>query len=148
MQNNRMKYMLKWVLFVALVVVTLTLAYFGAWNYRNRYLNKAAHLVAEATSVVTSEADADWVWSVKTNSLSNSERAQWALFFKERHRPLFVERKSVEHKRLVFRTSDGVALFSLHIMKPPLIIVRIDDRAYEFECIRKRQHEGLNACQP
>ena len=58
------------ILFAALVVIGLTSAYLWVWNVRNRHLHKAALLVSEATSVITSDASADWVWSVKTNLLS------------------------------------------------------------------------------
>jgi len=123
------------ILFAALVVIGLTSAYLWVWNVRNRHLHKAALLISEATSVITSDASADWVWSVKTNLLSNSDRGQWAMFLKERCRPIVMERKSVEYERFVFLKSDGAILFSIHIMKQPLIVVRMDDSAYEFECI-------------
>ena len=121
-------------LIVFITIFVLSSTYVATRNIRNRHLNNAEHLAERANSVVATVASTDWVWSVRTNLLSNSEKAQWTKFFKE-STPLLLERKSVESKRFVFLRSDGAALFSLHIMKPPLIVVRIGDCAYEFECI-------------
>jgi len=134
MQNRQKRPMLDWMLFVALAVLGLaSVLYVGMWNVRNRHLNKAALLVEDAACVVASVADADWSWSVKTNLLSNSGKKQWSSFLKERFRPIVMERKSVEYKSFMFLKSDGATLFSIHLMKSPLVIVRINDCAYEFE---------------
>ena len=61
------------------------------------------------------------------------EKSNGHLFLKERFRPIVMERKSVEYKSFMFLKSDGATLFSIHLMKSPLVIVRINDCAYEFE---------------
>ena len=134
MRNSCKMAVINRLLIAAIIILALSTPYVAVRKIRNRHWNKAARLAESATSVVATVASADWVWSVGTNLLSNSEKEQWTKFFKERHCPVIMGRKSVESKRFVFLRSDGAALFSLHIMKPPLIEVKIGDDAYEFEC--------------
>ena len=102
-------------------------------HIRSRHLAEASRLLEKASSLVVSQFDSDWVWHARTNSLEESSKALWTNFLTASHRILVFERKSVQYKDFSFLESDGSELFSVCSMKWPLFIVRIGDKAYEFE---------------